>query len=157
MINLIVAMDRNHVIGKNGIIPWYLPNDLSYFKKVTSGHTVVMGRKTAESIGRPLPNRKNVLLTRQGYAMTGFRTEHSVQDVLTHYTGQVFVIGGEQIYREFMPYADKLYITHVSGEFDGDTYFPPIDPKIWDLEGGSFGLVDEHNLHMHLFTIYKRI
>jgi dihydrofolate reductase len=123
MIKAIVAYDNNRVIGNGGKIPWHLKGDFANFKKVTSGHTVVMGRKTFDSIGKPLPNRKNVVLTRDvNWKREGVEVIHNYEDVLG-YTEDVFILGGEEVYRLFLPHMKKLYVTLVDGNFDGDAKF----------------------------------
>ncbi|MDY0405745.1 dihydrofolate reductase [Virgibacillus sp. 179-BFC.A HS] len=129
MISLLLAMDRNHVIGLNGDMPWHLPRDLAFFKKKTTGHTVVMGRKTFESIGKPLPNRKNVVLT-SGQA-DAFPKEvkvmHRLDDLLkaneNNPQEEFFVIGGGHVFEQILSYADRMYITFIDEVFDGDTFF----------------------------------
>ena len=119
MISPIVAMDRNRVIGQEGRIPWHLPADLAYFKQLTLGHPVIMGRKSFESLGKPLPDRQNVIITaNQIYQKDGCLIVHSIGAALDYCSDQdVFVIGGAQIYQEFIPYADQLYITLIDQDF----------------------------------------
>ena len=127
MISLIVAHDTQHVIGKDNAMPWHLPGDLQYFKAQTMGKPVIMGRKTFESIGRPLPGRRNIVITRnEGYAAEGVEVVHSLQAALalTAAAPEQMVIGGEQIFTEALPLAERLYITHIDTSFDGDTFFP---------------------------------
>lgn len=138
----IVAMSQNRVIGKNNRIPWHLPDDLRYFKKVTSGHSIVMGRKTFESIGRPLPHRENIVISRQRKLVSqqGVQLFHSVNEV-TQYCStkgeneEVFVIGGAEIYRTFFPKLHRIYLTLIHHHFDGDTFFPAFEnenfSEIW--------------------------
>ena len=123
----IVAMTQNRVIGKDGDLPWHLPEDLKFFKKTTSGHPIVMGRKTYESIGRPLPKRQNIVLTRdREWSAEGVDVIHSPEDIekLNLDKSEVFIIGGAEIYKLFLNYMDELIITHVKGVYEGDTYFP---------------------------------
>lgn len=121
-ISIISALSSNNVIGLNGKIPWYIPKDLKRFKKITTGKVVVMGRKTFFSIGKPLPNRKNIVITSK-----------KIKDVITYSNpshineDEIFVIGGELIYRYFIYKADTLYLTHIDMKIDGDTFFPEID------------------------------
>lgn len=123
MIKAIVAHDINGNIGDGGKIPWHLKGDFANFKKITSGHTVVMGRKTFDSIGKPLPNRKNMVLTRDiSWKKDGVEVIHNFEDVLK-YQEDVFILGGEEVYRLFIPYIDKLYVTKVYGNFSGDAKF----------------------------------
>lgn len=139
MLNLIVCMDKNRGIGKDNAMPWHLPNELKYFKKTTTGHVVVMGRKTYESIGRPLSNRVNVAISNTmentDEVPVYSDIEHfinTVRDVEKDIKGiNTFVIGGASIYEQFLPYADRLYITVINAEFDCDTFFPDFDIKDW--------------------------
>ncbi len=129
MISIIVAVGKNRAIGKNNKLLWYIPNDLKHFKKITSGHTVIMGDKTYESIGMLLPNRKNIVLSLdKNYKVEGAEVRNSLEDVLNEYKDneeEVFVIGGGIIYRLALPFADKLYITLVEDSpKDADTFFP---------------------------------
>src|SRR5947209_11234361 len=119
MISIVVAYAQGRVIGKDGKIPWHLPNDLKHFKRITSGHTVVMGRKTLEAIGRPLPHRRNVVLTHShNLCLPGVEVIHSIQEVIA--LGNVFIIGGETVYRQFLELAERLYITEIALKLDGD-------------------------------------
>lgn len=130
MISLIVAHDKNHVIGLNNEMPWHLPGDLAYFKKTTMGKPIIMGRNTFESIGRPLPGRRNIVITRNtAYTAEGIEVVHSVEDALELVKDQeeIMVIGGQQIFTEVLPLADRLYITKIDFEFEGDTFFPAYD------------------------------
>lgn len=130
MISLIVAHDKNHVIGQNNKMPWHLPGDLAYFKKTTMGKPIIMGRNTFESIGRPLPGRRNIVITRNNaYAADGIEIVHSVEEALELVKDQeeIMVIGGQQIFTEVLPLADRLYITKIDFEFEGDTFFPAYD------------------------------
>lgn len=131
---LIVAMARNRVIGKGGALPWRLPADLKRFRSLTMGHPIIMGRKTFDSIGRPLPGRRNIVISRNAkLAIDGVETTTSVQSALELVTEseQVFVIGGEQIYRAVLPLADRIELTLINKDFDGDALFPEIDPAGW--------------------------
>lgn len=157
--SFIVAMDRNRVIGKNNQLPWHLPADLAYFKRVTSGHTIVMGRKTFESIGRPLPNRRNIVLTRNaGYKADGCEVVHAVENVveLCKQEDECFVIGGSELFSLFWNDVDRLYVTYIDEDIPGDTYFPEIDIEQWQLLSSEQGTVDEKNRYAHEFRIYER-
>ncbi|WP_216831023.1 dihydrofolate reductase [Alkalihalobacterium elongatum] len=160
MISFLVAMDNNRVIGKDNDLPWSLPADLAYFKKVTMGHPIIMGRKTYESIGRPLPGRENIIITRnQEYSADGCTVMHSLDDVkkfVDHSNKETFIIGGAEIFKEAFPIADKLYITHIDEEFDGDTYFPAFDEKEWKEVSREKGIKDEKNPYDYYFTVYER-
>jgi len=123
----IVAMTPGRVIGRAGGLPWHLPEDLAFFKRTTTGHAVVMGRKTYESIGRPLPRRRNIVLSRDSsWSAPGVETIRRQEDLTTlpALDGTVFIIGGAEIYTAFLPHTDELLISHISGHHQGDTYFP---------------------------------
>jgi len=158
MISLIAAVAKNGVIGAKNQLPWYLPEDLKRFKELTTGKVVVMGRKTFESIvarlGKPLPNRTNVVITRQTDLKVpeGAVVQSSLEDALHSYggSGEVFIIGGGEIYRQGIELADRLYITHVDQEVEGDTKFPDIDSKKWRRESE-----DKHDGYS--FAVYKKI
>ena len=126
----VVAMTPARVIGRGGALPWHLPEDLAFFKRTTSGHPIVMGRKTFESIGRPLPRRRNIVLTRDpAWSAPGVETIHSPQqlDTLQDLGETVFIIGGAEIYQAFMTHLDDLLVSHVFAEHEGDTFFPPFE------------------------------
>ncbi|MFY9177159.1 MAG: dihydrofolate reductase [Caldicoprobacterales bacterium] len=159
MISLIVAMDRNRLIGNNNRMPWRLPKDLAYFRQLTLGHTVVMGRKTFESIGKPLDGRKNIILTRnKEYFKEGCIIAHSIDEVFRDIRNEseCFIIGGAEIYSAFLPYAEKLYITYIDHEFEGDTYFPQINNKEWEMVSRISGKRDYKNPYDYYFKVYKR-
>ncbi|WP_027417952.1 dihydrofolate reductase [Aneurinibacillus terranovensis] len=158
MVSIVVAMDKNRVIGKDNKLPWHLPADLAYFKSITMGHVIVMGRKTHDSIGRPLPGRKNVVLTRdKTYAAPGCMIMHSVQDVLVKFGDEVIdVIGGAEIIAQFLPYTDKLYMTRIEETFDGDVFFPQINRDDWELISKEKGTTDEKNPYTYDFFVYQR-
>ncbi|ATF14935.1 dihydrofolate reductase [Brevibacillus brevis X23] len=155
MISLIVAYARNQVIGKDGDMPWHLPADLKNVKELTTGKTIVMGRKTFESIGKPLPNRRNVVLTRsQDFHPEGVDVVHTKEEVLA--LGDVIIFGGSEIYRQFLDVVDRLYITEIDLETEGDTFFPAWDRDAYTLVGKREGIVDEKNVHPHAFYVYER-
>lgn len=134
MISIIVAVAQNGIIGGDNSLLWHISEDLQRFKAITTGHPVVMGRKTFESLGRPLPKRRNVVITRQpDYSPEGVETAHSLEETLGLFGAdeEVFVIGGGEIYRQALPLADKLYITIVHRDYEGDTRFPTIDESVW--------------------------
>lgn len=136
-VSLIVAVGSNGVIGADNTMPWHLPADFAFFKRTTLGHTLVMGRKTFDSIGRPLPGRRTVVVTRQpAWNRPGVKTAHSLEDALEAArrddpAGEVFVAGGSQVYAEAMPLADRLLVTEVDQAPTGDAVFPPIDNRVW--------------------------
>ena len=133
-LNLIVARARNGTIGIDGRLPWRLPEDMAYFRQVTMGHPILMGRLTHESIGRPLPGRRNLVLTRNpGYAAAGCEVVSSLDAALARCAGatELFVIGGVGPYRDALPRADRLLLTEIDADFDGDVFLPPIDAATW--------------------------
>lgn len=135
IISLIVAMDKNNVIGKDNKMPWHIPDDLKRFKKLTMGKPIIMGRKTFESIGKPLPGRINIILTKDvNYSQDGCNVVHSVDEALKFCKGndELMVIGGAKIYEQFLIMAKKIYLTLVDDEYEGDTYFPELDMREWE-------------------------
>lgn len=159
MISMIAAVGERGVIGKDGDMPWHLPNDLQFFKRTTGGHAIVMGRKTFESIGRPLPKRRNIVLTRSAkFKADGVEIIHNFSEMerLVRDEEEFFVIGGATIYEQLMPLADRLYITKIHEAFDGDTFFPTIDESEWEVVSTEEGKVDEKNRHPHTFITYER-
>ncbi|HEX7714925.1 MAG TPA: dihydrofolate reductase [Bacillota bacterium] len=162
MMAIIAAMDLNRLIGNERSLPWRLPDDQAYFKRLTIGHPVVMGRITFESIGRPLPDRENLVLTRgHEFQAQGCRIMRSIEEVLKYAEARpdttVFIIGGTQVYTAFLPYVRRLYITLIRDVFTGDRYFPEIDPRDWRLSSETEGAVDNLNPMAHSFLIYDRI
>ncbi|MEK5442164.1 MULTISPECIES: dihydrofolate reductase [unclassified Fredinandcohnia] len=161
MISLLVAMDRNQLIGKNNDLPWRLPADLAYFKRVTMGHTIIMGRKTYDSIGRPLPGRENIIVTRDtSYKAEGCKVIHSIEEIvkMNQQTDQeLFVIGGAEIFKEILPHSDRLYITEINKEFEGDTYFPAFEKDKWKVISREQGIKDEKNPYDYTFLVYEKI
>ncbi|MGG0187742.1 dihydrofolate reductase [Bacillus rhizoplanae] len=160
MISLLVAMDKNRLIGKDNQLPWHLPADLAYFKKVTMGHPIIMGRKTFESIGRPLPGRTNIILTRnKNYEMEGCEVIHSIDDVQKmdeQMNEEIFVIGGAEIFKEVLPFADRLYITKIEEVFEGDTFFPEINYDEWKEISVEQGVTDEKNPYTYAYHVYGK-
>ena len=133
-VSLVVAMDRQRVIGNRGKLPWHLPEDLKRFKALTMGHSMILGRKTHESIGRLLPGRRSIIVTRQGnYAVPGALVAHSMEEALAACAGEdeAFVIGGGEIYREALASADRIYLTEVHQETLGDAFFPALEAGTW--------------------------
>ena len=133
-ITLIVARARNGVIGRDGTLPWRLPEDLAHFKRTTMGHTIVMGRKTWDSIGRPLPGRRSIVVSRKaGFTAAGAEVAPSLDAAISLCAGseEVFVIGGAELYREALPRAERLVVTEIDADFDGDTFWPAPDPALW--------------------------
>lgn len=133
-LTLIVARARNGVIGASGGLPWRLPEDLAFFKRTTMGHPIVMGRKTWESIGRPLPGRRSIVVTRdRGFAAAGAEVVHSLDEAIALCRGsdEIFVIGGAQLYAEALPRADRLLLTEIHADFEGDTHLPAPSAGLW--------------------------
>ncbi|WP_188453909.1 dihydrofolate reductase [Virgibacillus oceani] len=161
MISLLLAMDRNRVIGSENDLPWHLPNDLKFFKEVTTGHIIIMGRKTYESIGKPLPNRKNVVLTKRH---TNYPEDIKVMDGLKavlewnekHPSEEFFIIGGGSIFEQTLPYADRMYITLIDEAFAGDTYFPEFEQDEWKLTTKKKGEKNVKNPYDYYFLQYDR-
>ncbi|GHH98284.1 dihydrofolate reductase [Neobacillus kokaensis] len=160
MISFIVAMDENRVIGRNNQLPWHLPEDLKFFKRTTMGRPIAMGRKTHESIGRPLPGRENLIITRQkGYQAEGCRVFDTMDDFISYCREQdeeIFVIGGAEIFKETFAYVDRLYITLIHHQFEGDTFFPEFDYHEWKLVSSEPGIKDEKNPYVYEFQTYER-
>ena len=135
-IAFVVALADNGVIGKDGDLPWHIPEDLKHFKTVTMGKPIIMGRKTFASIGKPLPGRTNIVLTsKMDFAANGVKVAHSLDEAVeaaqTESPEEIMVIGGAQVYQEALPKADRLYLTYVHKEVEGDTYFPSFDKDEW--------------------------
>ncbi|MDQ0215841.1 dihydrofolate reductase [Oikeobacillus pervagus] len=158
-ISFIWAMDNEGSIGKNNTLPWRLPEDLKFFKETTLGHPIVMGRKTFESIGKPLPGRENIILTRdQNYQQPGCTVLHSVEDVikLSTKTKELFITGGAEVFGLFLPYVDRLYVTKINETFGGDTFFPTINWNEWTLTSTRKGPKNEKNPYDYQFEVYER-
>lgn len=165
-IAMVWAMSENRVIGRNNKLPWHLPNDLKYFKRLTSGKPVIMGRKTYESIGRPLPNRVNIVLTRDtGFQAEGIKVVHTLPDAielaqaegLISGAEEVIIMGGEEIYRLAMPFADRLYVTLVHAHVDGDAWFPEIDLNAYHEIGRDDFKADGPNPYDYSFCVFDRV
>ncbi|MBU9712994.1 dihydrofolate reductase [Evansella tamaricis] len=167
MIFMIAAVGEGMVIGKDGDMPWHLPNDLKYFKRTTSGHPVLMGKRTFESIGKALPNRRNIILTRdKSFSAEDIEVVNSLDEVKellelnnSRTDGkkeQFFVIGGATLYNQLIGIADRLYITKIHAHFEGDTYFPEINEEEWKVVSSEKGEVDEKNPYRHTFVVYER-
>jgi len=153
-------MSRNRVIGANGAIPWHLPEELKRFKSVTMGHHIVMGRKTWESIGRPLPGRTTVIVSRQrGYSVPGATTAHSLDAAVAACggDGEIFVIGGAELYAHALPRAGHLYLTTVDAEVEGDTTMPAFDAGDWREVSSQSFVPDERHQYPFRCVIYERV
>ncbi len=160
-VSLIVAIGRNHEIGKGNQLPWHLPADLAFFKRTTSGHTVIMGRKTYESIGRPLPNRRNIIISRNAeYAAEGCEVFTSLETALAacRHEDEIFIMGGAQIYEQALALADKLYITQVDTQVAGaDAFFPQWDKAQWQETSCQAHPADDKNSFDYTFLIFEKV
>ena len=166
-VSLIVAMAQNGVIGRNNKLPWHLPEDLRYFKQTTMGKPIIMGRKTYDSIGRPLPGRTNIVVSRQtdlSYP-EGVRLVSSVEEAITlaesicliDGSDEVMVIGGEQIYALAVESADRLYLTRVHADVDGDAYFSCYNPEQWQETASELHKASENNPYDYSFCVLERV
>ena len=157
-LTVVVAVARNGVIGKDGDLPWRLPDDLAYFKRLTSGHPIVMGRKTWESLGRPLPNRRNIVLSRQAdYVADGAEVVADLSDALRALPdGEAFVIGGAGLYAAALPIADRVCWTEVHADVEGDTDFPAWDRSGWEETERTSHAADERHAFAFDFVVYER-
>lgn len=164
-VSMIVAMATNRVIGRDNKLPWYLPNDLKYFKQVTMGKPILMGRKTFESIGKPLPGRCNIVMTRdQSWSAEGVRVAHSLEDAVSlasqiaEIDGQdeLMIIGGDQIYQLALPKADRLYLTEVHAEVEGDAFFPEFERGQWKEIGREDFNAEGPNPYDYSFVVLDK-
>ncbi len=158
-ISVIAAMSQNRVIGRDGSLPWHLPTDLARFKSITTGHTVIMGRKTFESVGKPLPNRRTIIITRNNdYQCADVFIAHSLDEALDHaaHEDEIFILGGETVYRIALPRADRLYLTIIHATIEGDTYFPNLDFDDWKLVEDERHESDERHAYAFSFRRYER-
>ncbi|MBA6326913.1 type 3 dihydrofolate reductase [Colwellia sp. MB02u-6] len=160
ILSMIVAHANNRVIGKNNDMPWHLPADLAYFKKTTLGKPIIMGRKTYQSIGRPLPGRKNIVISRDNnFRAEGVEVVNSVDAALALVvdSAEVMVIGGGAIYQHCLAVAQRLYITHINAAIDGDTHFPEYDLTVWQKVTSDIRPSDEKNPYQLDFSVYEKI
>ncbi|XMB87211.1 dihydrofolate reductase [Mycoplasmatota bacterium WC44] len=156
MISIIVAHDKNRLIGKNNSLPWHYSEDLKYFKNTTLNQTILMGSSTLQSIidflGKPLPKRHTLLLTRKNESPYDVEVVNSIEDVVEEYkdsSKELFICGGKSVYEQFMQYTDRLYITHIDAEHEGDTYFPEYELNDWNL-------IKETKIDNLYFCVYER-
>jgi dihydrofolate reductase len=159
-VSIIVAMSKNRVIGANGAIPWHLPGELARFKRLTMGHHIIMGRKTWESIGRLLPGRTTVIVTRQsGYQVPGAKIAHSLDEAVAACgdDNEIFVIGGAEIYAQALPRAGRLYLTTVDIETAGDAFMPAFEDGGWRPVSSESFAADERNPHSFHAATYARV
>jgi len=164
MISIIVAVANNNVIGKDNTLIWHLPADMKFFKEKTSGHCIITGRKNYESIPekfRPLPNRTNIVITRQkNYEAPGAIVVGSIEEAIEKAKqttdNEIFIIGGAEIYKQALPYVDKIYFTKIYHEFNGDVFFPKIEPSEWKETFRTKGTIDEKNKYEHDFITFEK-
>jgi len=157
-ISIIVAIGENHAIGKNNQLLWHMPNDLKHFKDVTSGRTIIMGRKTFDSVGKPLPRRRNIVVTRQDITIPGCEVVKSIEDGIALCTDEdeVFIGGGAEIYRQAMHLTNRIYLTVIHHAFDADTFFPEIDKNEWKETERENYQPDEKNAFPYSFITLER-
>lgn len=159
MISLMVAHDPNRVIGLNNDLPWHIPEDLAYFKETTMGKAMVMGRKTYESIGRPLPGRESIVITRnKDFTAEGVVVVHDIEEAIKQakeYAEEVMIIGGAEIFRMTLDIADRLYITLIKNEYEGDTFFPSYGPE-WKLISTTEEMISKNGATFS-YLVYEKI
>jgi dihydrofolate reductase len=156
---LICAIAEHGVIGRDNRLLWKLPEDMKFFRESTLSHSVVMGRKTFESIGKALPKRRNIVLTRQSdYVASGCETASTIQETLNllHQEKEIYIIGGAKIYQSFMPLAQTMLLTHLNHTWDGDAYFPAWSESDWELVHERPGMMNLHNPYFYTFREYRR-
>lgn len=161
MLKILVAFDENRVIGKNNTLIWHLPADLKRFKALTTGHVIIMGRKTFESIGRPLPNRTTIVISRQtDLQIEGFILANSVEEAILKAKSitreDIYIVGGAEIYTLSLPLADQILVTQLHDIFEGDAFFPEISPEIWEVTEKERGITDEQNTYQFSYITYSR-
>ena len=160
MISIIAALAENRVIGVNNTLPWRLPNDLKHFRRLTTGHAIILGRKNYESIGKPLPERTNIVITRnRDFHADGCLIAHSLDEALALASNdpEIFIIGGAEIYRAALARADRLYLTRVHAAIAGDTYFPEFDETEWQEISRERHATDERHAFDYSFVVFERI
>lgn len=158
-ISLVAAVSKNNVIGNKGKLPWHLPADMHHFRELTMGKPVIMGRKTFESIGKPLEGRESIVMTSDpNYQAEGRVVVHSIEEALKAAEGneEVVIIGGGKIYEEFLPQADRIYLTEIHQDFEGDTYFPEFDQNEWQETSRQDFEADEKNQFAYSFLTLER-
>jgi dihydrofolate reductase len=157
-LTLIVATDKKNGFGINNQLPWHLPEDLAHFKRTTSGHSIIMGRKTFDSIGRPLPNRKNIVISRNAqWQHEGVTCVSSIEEAVNQIEGnEAFVIGGAQIYQQAIGKAQKLIVTEIQDVFECDAFFPTIDATIWQESERQPHIAESNRLAYAIVTYTRR-
>jgi dihydrofolate reductase len=161
IISAIAAIAKNNVIGYNNDIPWNMPKDMKFFMRTTTGHHIIMGRKNFESLGRPLPRRTNIVITRNPfYISTGCIIVHSLEEALSvakeNGEEEVFIIGGGIVYDQAMDYLDKIYLTEIDIEVEGDVFFPQVDETIWKETSAKVSPANEKNKADMIFKVFER-
>lgn len=161
-LSIIVAVSENNVIGIDNQLPWHLPADLKYFKNLTTGHTILMGRKTFESIGRPLPNRENIVITRdEQFQHEGIVVKHSIEEAIQYCrqkSDEVFIIGGDTIYQQTISWVNRIYFTRVHVLIEnGTAFFPELNMEEWKMVQSDYYLKDEKNQYDYTFEVYDRM
>lgn len=158
VVSLIVAAADNGVIGANNQLPWHLPKDLAYFKKVTTGNSIIMGRKTYESIGKALPNRQNIVITRQaGYQLSDAEVVYDLNHAIElAQSDEIFIIGGAEIFQQTLAFADRLYLNRIKADFEGDTFLPKINWTEWQEISKESAKADDKNEFAIDFLVYER-
>jgi len=161
LISLIVAASENNVIGRDNDLPWKLPDDMKFFVKTTKGHHILMGRKNLESFGRLLPNRTNILLTRdRSYQFEGaeifYDLEEAIEFAKANGEDELMVIGGGEIYKQCLPFTDRIYLTRIHTQIEGDTFFPELDPNDWKSTSELYHPKDEKHAFDFTFITYKK-
>ncbi len=158
ILSLVAAVGNNRVIGKDNAMPWHMPADLKYFKRITLGKPVIMGRNTFESIGRPLPGRTNIIISRdQNYRVAGCVVVRSIEQALQAAAGEeVMVIGGANLFEQLLPSADRIYLTEIKGDFAGDRYFPALPSAAWREQQRQDYPADADNPYPYSFVVLER-
>lgn len=158
MIVFVAALDENRGIGYGGTLPWSLPADMAHFRQTTMGHAVLMGRKTYESIGKPLPGRENIVLTRdRSLEVPGVKLVHTLEEAVAESRNrELHVIGGAELFQALLPQADKLVLTRIWHAFPADTFFPELSGREWALESSIPGVTDERNPYRYDFEVWAR-
>src|SRR5260221_2810729 len=159
IITIVVAISENHVIGKDNKLLWRLPNDLKHFKEITTGHTIIMGRQIYDSVGKPLPNRRNIVITRQNITIPGCEVVNSIEAALALCAGEpeVFIVGGAEIYKQAIKLTDRIYLTIVHKDFEGDSFFPNINKDEWKEVSREDHEPDHKNPLPYSFITLERV
>ncbi|MCU9613636.1 dihydrofolate reductase [Caldibacillus lycopersici] len=160
MISFIFAMDEENAIGKNNNLPWHIPDDLRRFKKITMGHPIIMGRKTYDSIGKPLPGRENIIITRnKTFVAEGCIVFYDIKEMMEYINKQneeFFVIGGAEIFRLFLPFVTKMYVTKINHRFAGDVFFPEMDWSSFTISNREKGKTDPNVPYAYEYILYEK-